>query len=85
MNKYLSSKIVKARKCHICCICNTLIPIAEKYESRTIVIDGDIRTLHTCLDCMNFINQKCNDCKDRHECFEDTSGIYECMLDKKNN
>jgi len=44
---------VKARKPHVCGECHRAIPKGTIYERVTGKWEGDVKTIKTCLDCMN--------------------------------
>lgn len=79
MSEFVSSKIVTARKDYVCCICSQRINKGDKYECNTNTQDGRIYSLKTCMKCFTFIKDNCYKCKDRSDCFEDITSIYECI------
>lgn len=49
---FYSSKVVTARKQHVCCECNKPIPVGTKYERYTAKWESDpVITHKTCLIC----------------------------------
>ena len=52
----LKQKIVTARKTHKCGECHREISSGEQYEYYTGVLDGEIGTEKTCMDCLSLRN-----------------------------
>lgn len=52
----IKEKNVRARKNHTCGECARKIEMGEKYEYVFAVLDGDVRTYITCVDCLSIRN-----------------------------
>ncbi len=54
------SKIVKARKSHVCIECNDLINIGDKYERTAGIWNDGPATYYTCLTCVKIRDDFCS-------------------------
>jgi hypothetical protein len=52
----LEESVVIARIDHVCGECHCQINVGDKYESASIVYDGNIETHKTCITCLNMRN-----------------------------
>ena len=57
--EFSDSKIVKARKAHVCCECGQHIDIGTKYERVDGKWDGKMRSYATCLICSDIRGAFC--------------------------
>jgi hypothetical protein len=74
--EFVDTRIVTARKSHVCCECSSTIPAGARYERASGKWDGYMQTFKTCMTCRAIRNDFMQCGWNYGMLWEDIRGVY---------